>query len=85
MKRIRPRKARSLRCCCARLLQSVGRGEEALPLLQKTIRQNPDDKRLRLTYARTLVEQDRLDDAKVEFASLLEQYPDDDELRYSWP
>ncbi len=67
----------------ARLLQSVGRGEEALPLLQKTIRQNPDDKRLRLTYARTLVEQDRLDDAKVEFASLLEQYPDDDELRYS--
>ena len=67
----------------ARLLQSVGRGEEALPLLQKTIRQYPDDKRLRLTYARTLVEQDRLDDAKVEFSSLVQQYPDDDELRYS--
>ncbi|MFY9960103.1 tetratricopeptide repeat protein [Pseudomonas sp.] len=67
----------------ARLLQSVGRGEEALPLLQKTIRQYPDDKRLRLTYARTLVEQDRLDDAKIEFSSLVEQYPDDDELRYS--
>jgi tetratricopeptide (TPR) repeat protein len=67
----------------ARLLQSVGRGDEALPLLQKTIRQNPDDKRLRLTYARTLVEQDRLDDAKIEFSTLVQQYPEDEELLYS--
>ncbi|NBA94942.1 tetratricopeptide repeat protein [Pseudomonas sp. R5(2019)] len=67
----------------ARLLQSLNRGKEALPLLQKSIKKYPDDKRLRLTYARTLVEQDRIDDAKVEFASLLQQYPDDDELRYS--
>jgi tetratricopeptide (TPR) repeat protein len=67
----------------ARLLQSLDRGKEALPLLQKTIRKYPDDKRLRLTYARMLVEQDRVEDAKVEFASLLQQYPDDDELRYS--
>ncbi len=67
----------------ARLLQSLDRGSEALPLLRKTIARHPDDKRLRLTYARMLVEQDRVDDAKVEFASLLQQYPDDDELRYS--
>ncbi|MFK0086905.1 tetratricopeptide repeat protein [Pseudomonas sp. NPDC090755] len=67
----------------ARLLQAVGRGDEALPLLQKTIRQNPDDKRLRLTYARTLVEQDRLDDAKIEFSTLVQQYPEDEELLYS--
>ncbi|UVJ44792.1 tetratricopeptide repeat protein [Pseudomonas sp. LS1212] len=67
----------------ARLLQSLNRGKEAIPLLEKSIRQYPDDKRLRLTYARTLVEQDRLDDAKVEFSSLVQQYPDDDELRYS--
>lgn len=66
-----------------RLLQGLDRGPEALPLLQKAIRENPDDKRLRLTYARTLVEQDRLAEAKAEFASLLQQYPDDDELRYS--
>jgi len=67
----------------ARLLQSLDRGPEALPLLRKTIAKHPDDKRLRLTYARMLVEQDRIDDAKIEFASLLQQYPDDDELRYS--
>ncbi|NER65288.1 tetratricopeptide repeat protein [Pseudomonas sp. MAFF212427] len=67
----------------ARLLQSLDRGPEALPLLRKAIARYPDDKRLRLTYARMLVEQDRVDDAKVEFASLLQQYPEDDELRYS--
>ena len=67
----------------ARLLQSLNRGDESLPLLQKSIRKYPDDKRLRLTYARLLVEQDRMDDAKTEFSSLVQQYPDDDELRYS--
>ncbi|MDE1165067.1 MAG: tetratricopeptide repeat protein [Pseudomonas sp.] len=67
----------------ARLLQSLDRGKEAIPLLEKNIRQYPDDKRLRLTYARTLVEQNRMDDAKVQFSSLVQQYPDDDELRYS--
>ncbi|SEN29140.1 Tfp pilus assembly protein PilF [Pseudomonas sp. ok272] len=67
----------------ARLLQSLDRGDEALPLLQKSIRQYPDDKRLRLTYARLLVEQDRMEDAKVEFSNLVQQYPEDDELRYS--
>ena len=67
----------------ARLLQSLERGDEALPLLQKGISLHPDDKRLRLTYARLLVEQDRLDDAKGEFASLLQQFPQDDDLRFS--
>ncbi|MFG0584127.1 tetratricopeptide repeat protein [Pseudomonas sp. BMW13] len=67
----------------ARLLQSLGRGEEALPLLQKGIRENPDDKRLRLTYARLLVEQDRLDDAKGEFSKLVQENPNDDDLRFS--
>ncbi|MEO4014851.1 tetratricopeptide repeat protein [Pseudomonas rossensis] len=67
----------------ARLLQTLSRGDEALPLLQKSIKKYPDDKRLRLTYARMLVEQDRMDDAKVEFSSLVQQYPEDDELRYS--
>ncbi|MFR0714681.1 tetratricopeptide repeat protein [Pseudomonas putida] len=67
----------------ARLLQALDRGPEALPLLREAIRDNPDDKRLRLTYARTLVEQDRIADAKSEFLSLVQQYPEDDELRYS--
>ncbi|WP_193040375.1 MULTISPECIES: tetratricopeptide repeat protein [unclassified Pseudomonas] len=67
----------------ARLLQNLNRGKEAIPLLEKSIKKYPDDKRLRLTYARTLVEQDRMEDAKVQFANLVQQYPDDDELRYS--
>ncbi|WP_342245243.1 tetratricopeptide repeat protein [Pseudomonas sp. OTU5201] len=67
----------------ARLLQSLKRGDEALPLLQKAIKQHPDDKRLRLTYARMLVEQGRLDEAKSEFSGLVQQFPDDDDLRYS--
>lgn len=66
-----------------RLLQNLGRTSEALPLLERGIKVNPDDKRLRLTYARLLVEQDRLDDAKGEFATLLQQNPNDDDLRFS--
>ncbi|WPX78518.1 tetratricopeptide repeat protein [Pseudomonas trivialis] len=67
----------------ARLLQNLNRGKEAIPLLEKSIKRYPEDKRLRLTYARMLVEQDRMADAKVQFANLVQQYPDDDELRYS--
>jgi tetratricopeptide (TPR) repeat protein len=67
----------------ARLLTAMERGSQAVSLLEKSIKTYPDDKRLRLTYARTLVEQNRMADAKVQFASLVQQYPDDDELRYS--
>ncbi|AHL76602.1 hypothetical protein CH92_16445 [Stutzerimonas stutzeri] len=67
----------------ARLLQMLERGKEALPLLEKGLRQHPEDKRLRLTYARLLVEQDRLDDAMGEFATLVQQNPADDDLRFS--
>ncbi|WP_434579794.1 tetratricopeptide repeat protein [Pseudomonas sp. Z5-35] len=67
----------------ARLLQGLNRGDEALPLLEKSIKKYPNDKRLRLTYARMLVENNRMDDAKVEFSSLVQQYPEDDDLRYS--
>lgn len=67
----------------ARLLQSLKRGDEALPLLEKGIDRHPDDKRLRLTYARLLVEQDRLEEAKGEFSTLVQENPNDDDLRYS--
>jgi tetratricopeptide (TPR) repeat protein len=66
-----------------RFLQVLQRSDEALPLLEDGIELHPDDKRLRLTYARLLVEQERLDDARVEFASLVQQFPDDDDLRLS--
>ncbi|MEE4375174.1 tetratricopeptide repeat protein [Pseudomonas alliivorans] len=66
-----------------RLLQSMGRGKEALPILEKSIKKYPEDKRLRLTYARMQVEQNRMNDAKAQFSSLLQQYPEDDDLRFS--
>lgn len=66
-----------------RLLQALQRSDEALPLLEDGIELHPNDKRLRLTYARLLVEQDRLDDARIEFNHLLQQFPDDDDLRFS--
>ncbi|SVJ56876.1 cellulose synthase subunit BcsC [Klebsiella pneumoniae] len=49
----------------SRLLQSMKRSDEALPLLKAGIKEHPDDKRVRLAYARLLVEQNRLDDAKA--------------------
>lgn len=67
----------------ARLLQELDRGDEALPALRDGIEEHPDDKRLRLAYARTLVENGRIDDAKNEFATLLQQFPTDDDLRFS--
>ena len=66
-----------------RLLQILDRDNEALPLLVRSLRQHPDDKRLRLTYARLLVEQGQLEQAMGEFATLVQQYPGDDDLRFS--
>lgn len=59
----------------SRLLQSMKRSDEALPLLKAGIKEHPDDKRVRLAYARLLVEQNRLDDAKAEFAGLVSNSP----------
>ena len=67
----------------ARLLQILKRGDEAIPLLEKSLDRHPEDKRLRLTYARLLVEQERVEQAMGEFATLVQQYPADDDLRFS--
>lgn len=66
-----------------RLLQSLDRTEEALPLLEDGLELHPNDKRLRLAYARILVEQGRLEEASAEFTTLLQQNPEDDDLRLS--
>lgn len=64
-----------------RLLNALERGEEALPLLRSGLRLHPDDKRLRLTYARQLLEQQQLEAARAQFGELLERNPEDDDLR----
>ncbi len=67
----------------ARLLASLDRDEEVLPLLKDGLRQHPDDKRLRLAYARQLLEAERLKEAREQFAELLRRFPEDDDLRLS--
>lgn len=66
-----------------RLLQSLDRSQEALPLLRKAIKEKPQDRRLRLTYARLLIELDQLEQARREFSGLLQESPEDDDLRFS--
>lgn len=66
----------------ARVLQELGRNNDALAVLKDSLSRN-DDRRLRLAYARLLIEQDRLQDAIVEFSALLQQSPNDDDLRFS--
>lgn len=66
-----------------RLLRALHRDEEILPLLKDGIRQHPDDKRLRLAYARELLEAQRVDEARTQFRELLQRFPEDDDLRLS--
>ena len=66
----------------ARVLQDLGRTDDALSLLKDSLKET-DDRRLRLAYARLLIEQDQLKEAKGEFTVLLQQNPDDDDLRFS--
>jgi len=67
----------------ARLLRSLDRNQEALSLLKAGLRQHPDDKRLRLTYARQLLEEQQMDAARTQFIELLQRFPEDDDLRLS--
>jgi len=67
----------------ARLLRSLERGDEALPLLKNGLRLHPDDKRLRLAYARQLLEEQRLDESRAQFRELLQRFPEDNDLRLS--
>ncbi len=73
------RRSSCARACCKASVEA----RKPCRFCRRAFAQNPDDKRLRLTYARLLVEQDRLDDAKGEFAKLVQEYPNDDDLRFS--
>ena len=79
-----PAKQRQIPPSCSRRACCTACNAATRPtLLEKSLRQHPEDKRLRLTYARLLVEQERLEDAMGEFATLVQQYPADDDLRFS--
>ena len=67
----------------AQILQQAGAQDEALTHLQKAVTDAPDDRELRLAWARSLVSAQRYAEARDEFRSLLSGTPGDAELLYA--
>lgn len=67
----------------AKILLQLGRREEAVLSLQKAVLNRPNDQKLRLTYARLLVDVKQYESARVEFEKLRQASPDDTELLYT--
>ncbi len=67
----------------AKILLRLGRPDEAVVSLRKAVESSPDDKSLRLTYARLLVDVKQYEAARVEFEKLHKASPDDAELLYT--
>lgn len=63
----------------ARLLQQLKRGDEAFQRLEQVVKQHPQNRRLRLQYARMLMTKD-ISLAKEQFKTLLVQTPNDADL-----
>ena len=59
----------------ANILNRLGRNEEALEFIAGAVARWPDEPRLRLFYARKLVDMKRYAEAREQFARLLEQQP----------
>jgi tetratricopeptide (TPR) repeat protein len=66
----------------ATLLQQMDRGEEAMTLLQQSLRQHPENRRMRLLYARLLTQSD-LPRAREQFEILSRLVPNDADLIFS--
>jgi tetratricopeptide (TPR) repeat protein len=67
----------------AKVLLKLGRREEAVVSMRKAVDRRPDDQRLRLTYARLLVDVRYYEKARIEFKKLHLASPDDVELIYT--
>ncbi|MGI9283284.1 MAG: tetratricopeptide repeat protein [Endozoicomonas sp.] len=63
-----------------RILNKMGKGDEAEKMLADAVRKHPEIPRLRLIYARVLVHLDKLDEARKQFQVLLKQSPHDVEI-----
>ena len=66
-----------------RLLDAVGRADEARRVLARGSRQFPRDRELRLTYLQVLLGQGRGDEARRELSAMLDTWPGDGDLAYS--
>ncbi|MDT8427499.1 MAG: tetratricopeptide repeat protein [Pseudomonadales bacterium] len=65
----------------AQLLQGVNRQQEANELLARGINNFPDSRLLRMNYAQSLIQLDRLDEALAQYLLLTERAPEDHENR----
>jgi tetratricopeptide (TPR) repeat protein len=65
------------------LAQIIENKADATKSLADFLKKNPKSREVRLTYARMLIEQNRLPDAKTEFAQILKQYPEDQTTLYA--
>lgn len=64
-------------------LKELNRTDEAIEFLVSAVESMPDNRRLRLVYARYLFEADRLDDARSQYRSILERSPDDGDILFA--
>ena len=64
----------------AQIIEDKG---EAAKSLADFLKKNPKAREVRLAYARMLVEQNKVPEAKTEFAQILKQYPDDQTTLYA--
>ncbi|RDH86938.1 MAG: hypothetical protein DIZ77_18800 [endosymbiont of Seepiophila jonesi] len=67
----------------SRSLMVQDRKDESIEVLAKAAIQSPKDIQLRITYARTLVDLHRLDDAHDEFSKLYKLEPDNADIVYA--
>ena len=67
----------------AKLLLQLGRREEAVSSLEQAVNRLPNDKSLRMTYARLLVDMKQYEKARVQFERLYVESLEDDELLYT--
>jgi len=67
----------------AKVLLKLGRREEAVISLQKAVQARPNDQKLRMTYARLLVDVKQYVKARIEFEKLHQASPDDVDLLYT--
>lgn len=64
-------------------LKNLHRTGEAVSFLEETLDALPENRRLRLIYARALFEVDRLDDARSQYELVLEQSPSDGDILFA--
>lgn len=67
----------------AQLLVQLDAVEDAIELLEAHLAQDPDNRNIRLTYARTLVTANDFEGALAEFQRMLDDTPDDRDLMYA--